>query len=369
MNIIPVETSQLKRRFVDYPYQLYKHHPYWVPNLRIAETDKLNPKKNPFFEHARLKAFLAEDNGRTVGRIAVIDNDAHNLTHSENIAFFGFFEAESEAAAKALFTTAESYAKSLGRSALRGPVNLGMDDGAGFQINAFDTLPYVMMPYNPAEYPEYAQKFGYEKIKDLYAWLYHQDNEGFARLERLAERVAKRYQPHIRKADMKQFGREVTFLKEIYNQAWEKNWGFVKLSDKEINSLANDLKLILDPNIALFLEIEGKIAGLALALPNIHQVFSQIHDGRLLPFGFIKLLQRKRHIHEARLAILGVLPEYRLKGLELVLINAIAQNSKQAGYVRGECSWVLEDNDAMNKGIAASGAELYKTYRIYQKAL
>ncbi|MEZ4607174.1 MAG: hypothetical protein R2880_12355 [Deinococcales bacterium] len=250
-------------------------------------------------------------------------------------------------------------------------MNLSMDDGAGFQIDAFDTSPYVMMPYNPPEYPEYMAALGYGKVKDLYAWLFRTDNEGFGRLERLAERLMRSHKINfsLRQADMKQFPREVTLLKAIYNEAWEQNWGFVKLTDGEINYLANDLKMILDPRIALFIEVDGEVAGLALALPNVNQVFKQMPGGRLFPLGIFKLLQRKRYINEARLAILGVLPKFRMKGLELILIKAIADSGKAAGYFQGECSWVLEDNDAMNKGIMAAGAELYKTYRIYQKSL
>ena len=154
--VYEVTTKAHKKRFIEYPYKHYKDNNYWVPPLRIAEWDRFNPKKNPFFDHARVKLFLAERNSEIVGRIAGIDNDSHNLTHNENLAFFGFFEAKDKEVATQLFKVVEAWAKSLGRNALRGPVNLSMDDGAGFQIDAFDTSPYIMMPYNGPEYPDYS---------------------------------------------------------------------------------------------------------------------------------------------------------------------------------------------------------------------
>ncbi len=368
IKIYEINTKTNKRHFIEYPYKHYKSNDYWVPPLRIAEWDRFNPKKNPFFDHSRVKLFLAKRDGEVVGRIAGIDNDSHNLTHKDNLAFFGFFEAQDEEVATELFQSVENWAKSLGRSAVRGPVNFSMDDGAGFQIDAFDTSPYIMMPYNTAEYPKYTEANKYTKVKDLYAWLFDVGNETYERLERLAQRVEKRYQPTIYPANMKDFDSEVKKLKYIYEHAWEKNWGFVKYTDAEMQHLASDLKMIIEPQMALFVKIKGELAGVAIALPNINQVFKRM-NGRLFPVGIIHLLRRKRYINTGRLGILGLLPEYRYKGLELVLIKEIANRGRSKGYIRGECSWVLEDNDAMNKGIKAAGANLYKTYRIYQKDL
>ena len=366
--IYEVTTKAQKRHFIEYPYKHYKNNDYWVPPLRVAEWDRFNPKKNPFFDHARVKLFLAKQDSEVVGRIAGIDNDSHNLTHNENLAFFGFFEAKNKEVAAQLLESVELWAKSLGRDGMRGPVNFSMDDGAGFQIDAFDTSPYIMMPYNAAEYPKYAEASGYTKVKDLYAWLFDFEigKESYQRLERLAQRVEKRYQPTIHPTNMKDFDNEVKKLKYIYEHAWEKNWGFVKYTDAEMQHLANDLKMIIEPQMALFIKIKDELAGVAVAIPNIHQVFKRM-NGRLLPLGIIHLLRRKSYVNTARLSILGLLPEYRHKGLELVLIKEIANRARAKGYIGGECSWVLEDNEAMNKGIKASGAQLYKTYRIYQK--
>ena len=368
-----VVTRKDKRAFLNYPYQHYKDHAYWIPPLRVAEQAKLNSYKNPFFQRADMKQFLARRNKEIVGRIAVINNRAHNATHLENVAFFGFFEAQDEVVAKALYAAAETYAKSLGKDALRGPVNPNMDEGAGFQVNAFDTKPFLMMPYNESCYIDYVEASGYVKAKDLFAWYVdlQDSNTALNYVQSLAKRVKRRFGDRLklRSADMQRFDEELQHLKKIYNSAWEENWGFVKQTNAEFDQLAKDLKMIVDPAIAVFVEIDGEVVGVGVALPDVNQVFEKIPNGRLLPFGFMPLLQRKRHIDRGRLAILGVMGEWRGKGLELTIIKQLAENAKAAGYVGGECSWVLEDNHAMNKAIAASGAELYKTYRIYEKSL
>ena len=355
------------RRFVDYPYRKYAGDAAWVPPLRLKEYENFNPTKNPFFEYGKMILFLALQNGTVVGRVAAIDNPRHNDAHRENILFFGFFEAEAEEVAVALMSAVEQRAAEAGRTAVRGPANPTMDSGAGFQLDAYDTTPYLMMMQNPPSYPTYMEAIGYSKIKDLYAWRYDSLAGMGERLSRLAKRVTRRYDVTVRPGNLKHFDEELALLRRLYNQAWEKNWGFVKMSGAEFNRFARDLRLIIDPDIALFLVFRGEVVGLALGLPDINLVFKKMR-GRLLPFGFLHLLNRRRIIDRARLPILGVLPEYRNRGFELVLIDEIAKRGS-AKYHEAECSWILEDNDVMNKGIAATGATLYKTYRVYQKLL
>ncbi len=368
VNIELVASRRDLKQFIEYPYAKYRHDPTWVPPLLIGEWEKFDHEKNPFFEHARMELFLAKRGGQVVGRVAAIDDDNHNATHGDNLLFFGFFEAVDEAVTGALLEAVEATAKKLGRSAVRGPTNPTMNDGSGFQIDAFDTTPYVLMPQNPPEYPRFVEAHGYLKVKDLYAWLFDAQEGATERLTRLADRVRKRYQPVVRTADMKQLDREAALLKEIYNNAWEKNWGFVKYTDAEFDHLIQELKLILDPDLALFIELDGKTAGVAIGIPDINQVLMRVR-GRLLPFGIFYLLARKRFIERARLPILGLMPAFRNRGLELVLIDEIARRGAAKGFKQGECSWVLEDNHAMNKGCAAAGATLYKTYRLYQKTI
>jgi GNAT superfamily N-acetyltransferase len=368
-SIAAVRSRADLKAFIHYPFRRYRHDPYWVPPLLISEWERFNPKKNPFYEHAEIALFLAHDEGRVVGRVAAIDDELHNRTHHDNLVFFGFFEAEDESVAAALLGAVESWARERGRDAVRGPANPSMNDGAGFQIDAFDTSPYIMMPYNPPEYPAYVEALGYHKVKDLYAWLFPDVERGASeRVTRLAERVRKRYNPVIRKANIKDFEGELARVKKLYNEAWEANWGFVRYTDAEFEHLARELKLIGDPDLVLFVELKGETAGLVLTLPNFNQVLKHL-GGRLLPFGIFKVLNRKKYITQLRVAILGLMPEYRNKGLELVLMSEFGRVASAKGYKQGECSWVLEDNEAMNNGLEAAGGVRYKTYRIYQKAL
>lgn len=371
--VSPVEVREVAtrrdlRRFIEYPYRLYRDDPHWVAPLLIGEWERFDPKRNPFYQHARVRPHLAWRDGRVVGRVAAIDDDLHNATHHDDVAFFGFFEAEDEAATHALLATVEAWARGLGRKLLRGPANPCMNDGSGFQIDAFDTSPFVMMPYNPPAYPRYVEAAGYRKVKDLYAWMLHDTPELGERVRRLAERVERRHRPVVRALDMKRFDRDLGLLKRIYADAWVDNWGFVRYTDAEFDHLAAELKPIIDPEIALFVELAGEVAGVAILLPDVNQVLKKIR-GRLLPCGILTLLNRRRHIDRTRLPILGILPQHRLKGLELVLIKHGMDRWRARGYRSCEASWVLEDNDAMNAGIRATGGTVYKTYRLYQKPL
>ena len=356
------------RRFIKYPFAKYCEDPHWVPPLLISERANFDPKKNPFYEHARIELFLAERNGETVGRVAAIDDDNHNRTHGDNLAFFGFLEAKDAEAALALFERVEDWARGLGRAAVRGPANPSLNHSAGLQVDAFDTDPYVMMPYNPPEYPRYVEAAGYHKIKDLYAWLFEWDWAVGERARRLAERVRRRHNSVIRFLDMRRFDEELALAKKIYNRAWEKNWGFVRYTDAEFDHLAREFKPILDPDLAAFVELDGQTAGLAIFLPDVNQVLKRMR-GRLLPFGIFHFLNRDRVIDRLRLPILGMMPEYRNRGLELVLIHELYERGMAKGYKRCECSWTLEDNRAINHVIEACGAKHYKTYRLYQKEI
>lgn len=366
-----VETAESKaavREFVDYPYRKYAGQPNWVAPLRIGQFEILDPKVNPFWQHADRRLYLARRDGRVVGRVACIDDDNHNEIHGENLVFFGFFEADDEEVAKALFAAVEQRARERGRDAVRGPLNPTMNDGAGFQIDAFDEVPYVMMPQSPPEYPTWTEAAGYAKVKDLYTFYFDNRGEPAERLAKIAERAYRRNPLSIRVANIKNFDAEVATLKRLHESAWEKNWGNVPFTDAEMDHLAKELKMIVDPDLVIFLEYAGKPIGVAVTIPDINQVLARF-NGRLFPTGIFHLLRRKKIIDRARLVMLGVLPEYRNKGFDLLLIHEIVTRAKANGIVEGECGWTLEDNDAINHGIEAGGGVRNKTYRIYQKQL
>ena len=259
------------KSFIRYPFARYRNDPHWVPPLLISEREQFDPGKNPFFEHARLNLFLAERGGRTVGRIAAIDDDNHNRTHDDNLLFFGFFEAEDEEAARVLLDRVEERAHKLGREAIRGPANPSLNHSAGLLIDAFDSDPFVMMPYNPPEYPRYVEALGYAKAKDLYAWIFERD-WGVRKIGRLAERVRRRHSDlRIRPVDMKRWDEELERFRELYNRAWERNWGFVRYTDAEFDHLAKEFKMILDPELVALAEVDSELAGITVLLPDANQ--------------------------------------------------------------------------------------------------
>jgi len=357
------------REFVSYPYRKYKGDPNWVAPLRISQHELLDENKNPFWQHARRTLYLAKRNGKTVGRVALIDDDRHNQTHGDDLVFFGFFEADDEEAAGALYAAIEEGARALGRKAVRGPANPTMNDGAGFQINAFDEKPYVMMPQSPPPYPGWAEAAGYKKAKDLFA--FHMPNPGHApeRLQRIANRARERYKPVVRPADMKRFAEEVKLLQRIHTAAWEQNWGQVPYTDAEMAHLASELKMIVIPEMALFLEYQGEPVGVCIAIPDLNQVLAKFNTGRLLPTGIFHLLRLRKTVDRVRLVMLGVLPEHRHRGFDILLIDEVMRRGAENGIKEGELGWTLEDNRNINNAIQATGGVHYKTYRMFQKDL
>src|SRR5262249_35044757 len=252
--------------FIDFPYRKYRNHPYWVPPLRMGERDRFNHRKSPFLEHADMGLFLALDSGKTVGRIAAIDDHTHNATHHDNLAAFGFFEADSDVAARALFTVAEDWARKKGRTVIRGPLNPSLNDSAGLLIDGFEDAPFLLMPYNPPDYANYVEHAGYTKVKDLYAWIYELALFN-PKVAELAERVKKRYQINIRPIDKKHMKEEIKFFLDIYAKAWKNNWGFVAPTTAEAAHFASELGQILEPEFALCCEVAGVRAGCIVAVP------------------------------------------------------------------------------------------------------
>jgi GNAT superfamily N-acetyltransferase len=366
VKIVKVESRSELRAFIDLPYTKYFKHPYWVPPLKIDERAQLDREKDPFFEHAEMDLYLAKSANRVVGRVAAIHDHLHEQVHGEKITSFGFYEAEDPAVAELLMSKVEEWARQRKDTAMRGPFNPSLNHTAGFQIDAFDEVPFLMTPYTPPEYLEHMRLLGYEKTKDLFAWHLDYSVAVDPRLERVAQRVQRQKGMTIRHLDMKAFDRELATVLEILSLAWADNWGFISPTDREFAQLARQLKMVIDPKLVLFAETEGETVAFSVTLPDFNQILRNL-NGKLFPFGLVRLLLGRRRIDRVRMPLLGIRPEYRGKGLFAPLIMRSIDAARAAGFKTGECSWVLEDNVDMNRAIETLGAEHYKTYRIFQK--
>jgi GNAT superfamily N-acetyltransferase len=324
--------------------------------------------KNPFFAHAEIECFLALAGERVVGRIVAIDNRAHNEFHGDRIGFFGFFECEDDpAAATALFDAAGRWLSARGKDVLRGPMNFSTNDDCGSLIEGFDTPPAIMMPHNPAYHARLYAAGGFVRAKDIVAYWY----EGVTLPERMirgVELVRRRKGVTVRPLDMKRYDQEVALIRTIYNDAWERNWGFVPMTEAEIEHMAVQLKPVVEPGLIVFAEIRGEPVGFGLGLPDFNVALKHAH-GELFPFGFLSILWHKRSIKQARILTLGVRAGYRASGIDALLITELFNRCVARGIYKGEFSWILEDNLAMRRPLENLGATVYKTYRVYDRPL
>lgn len=362
-------------QFIDVLWKIYdqKKHPQWVPPLRMSVYESLDTEKNPFYKRADIQLFIAEKEGKPVGRIAAIDNRAHNEFHKENTGFFGFFEAtEDQEVANALFRAAETWLKNRGRDRMMGPTNPSTNHECGLLVRGQSQHPTIMTPWNPKYYETLHDGYGLTKAKDLVAYIIarEKNTELPEKVKTYVKRLrAQNSRVTFRDFDMKDFKNEVRRCFEIYNSAWEKNWGFFPMTEEEFEFAAKDMKMILDPRMAFVAEIDGKPAGFMLAIPDLNHVFKRIPDGRLFPTGIFKLLIGKKLVKQTRIVTLGVKPEYRGSGIFALFTFEAFERAHKYGYLAGEASWILEDNVAMNKPWTDLGAPLYRRWRIYEKPL
>ena len=362
----PVTSAREREAFLDFPYRLHRGDPLWTPMLRKDVRVLLDPARNPFFDHAERQLLLARSKERVVGRIAAIRDRLHNETHGDRTGFFGFFECvDDPAVAAALFDAAAAWVRGWGGSALRGPVNPSMNDEAGLLVDGFETPPVLMMPHNPRYYPALVEGAGFRKVKDLLAF----QNTGTTLPERLlaaTDLVRRRYDVTCRPIDMKRFSSEIETIKRLFNAGWERNWGYVPLTDREINHLAGQLKPLVVPELVLFAEKAGEAVGFAAALPDLNVALRANPSGRLFP-GILRILWAARRITRLRVPLLGVLPEWRGKAVDALLYRWIWEEGRKKGYDWAEAGWILEDNHPMINGLNRMGFEVYKTYRIYER--
>ena len=369
VRVVPVQGRSMQRSFLTLPERLYKNEPAWVPPLLLDLKELLNPNKHPFHEHADVQYFLALQGEETVGRIAAVVNHQYISFHSEPIGFFGFFESIDDSdVASALLVAAERWVAERGMKQIRGPMNFSTNEICGLLVDAFEHPPMLMMPYNLPYYAALIERAGYRKAKDLLAYLIdgRVDATPPARLVRGVERLRRAQHVTIRPIDMRRFEAEIKQLFRIYQQSWKNNWGFVPVTEEELEHFVKQVRWIADPRLCFIAEVEGEVVGFALALPDYNQALQQT-NGRLLPFGWLKLLWHRRAINAARVLLLGLKPGVRLRGLDAMLYLKIWQDAPKNGYPYVECSWILEDNWPMIRGLERMGAERYKTYRVYEK--
>ena len=368
--IIAVKSKKELKTFIDFPHELYKNDPYYVPELFIAQKDLLTT--HPFHKHSSLQCFLLYDEDKVTGRIAAILNNNHNIANQTNDGFFGFFDCINDnESASLLIQEAEKWLTEKGVETIIGPVNFSTNESCGLLIEGFDSRPVVMMPYNASYYPALLEQTGLSKKVDLIAWKWNGDNyddRSVQLLEKLQERL-KRSNITIRKINMKKFKEEADSLREVYNKAWDKNMGFVPLNDEEYDYQAKDLKMILDPDFCLVAEQDGKIVGFGAAIPDINEILIKIKKGRLFPTGLFKLLMGKKKVSGIRILLLGVVEGYRKMGIEACLYGNIIKAYKAKGLKYAEASWTLEHNDLVNNAIRAIKGDPYKKYRIYEKPI
>jgi GNAT superfamily N-acetyltransferase len=370
VDVRPVRTSRDRKLFLHFPWRIYPgRYPAWVPPLLMEEKKRLSRKANPFFEHGDVELIVAYRNGEPVGRIAAVENRLHNRVHEDRLGFFGQFECvEDSDVATALLEAAAEWVAARGLDGIRGPVNFSMNEECGLLMDAYDDPPTILMTYNPPYYKDLLEGWGMTKAKDLLAWLADEETFDADRFSRLEKRVVRSDRDlRIRSLDMKNFHREVELVRDLYNEGWEKNWGFVPMTDAEVSHMAKGLKPVVDPDLVLIGEIDGEPAGFALSLPDINQAIAGI-NGRLLPFGLLRMLRGMKKIDRIRILTLGVLPEHRRSGLDVLLYYETFKRGTDKGY-SGESSWILEDNTLMNRALEKMGFKLYKTYRLYEKAL
>lgn len=370
VKIIPVDTKKQLKSFIMLPFGLYKNDPNWVPPLIMDQFKFFDPKKNPYYQHSEVKLFLAEKNGKVVGRISAHSNTQHNKEHKENIGFFGFFECiDDQEVANALFDAAYEWNRYRGFTSMRGPLNFSVNEECGLLVDGFDTPPMVMMRHDHPYYQRLFESYGLIKTMDLYAYL-SERREMPERLEKMVDILTKRYKVEIRSLsrDKKQMKKDIETVFEIYTKAWEYNWGFVPMTKPEFDHIVKELLPIADPDLVFFADIEGKHAGFSLALPNYNEVL-KVMNGRVNPITLIKAMRAKKHIGSARVITMGIMKEFQGRGIDSIFHYHSYKNGLPKGYFKGEFSWVLENNLPMMHVAEKLDARIYKTYRLYDKAI
>jgi hypothetical protein len=370
-----VENRADLKRFLGVPAGIYAGDRAWVQPLRFERLEHLDPRKNPYFATAEVAYWTARRNGQHVGRISAQVNRAHLERHKDATGHFGFLDAiDDPGVFLALTAAAEAWLRQRGLERVVGPFSLSVNDESGLLIDGFDTPPYLMMGHARPYYAQHLEACGYRKAVDLIAYLFDMASEPPAAVTKTIERLRRQSDVRIRPFDMGRYREEVETIAEIFNDAWADNWSFVPLSPPDIAFLAKNLRPLVSPGHAAIAELDGEAVAMAVTLPNVNEAIADL-GGRLLPFGWAKLLWRLkvRGTKTARLALMGVRRRFQNgplgAALALGVIDSVRRYHASQGTNWGELSWVLEDNTRVRRIIEMSGASPYKTYRMYEKGL
>jgi hypothetical protein len=369
IDVSPVVTRAQKRAFLELPWTLYQNVPAWMPPIRQNAKELAGFAKHPFHAENKTQTFLATRGGQTVGRIMSIVNHAHNQQHNENRGFFGFFESidDVEVSTK-LFDAVRDWLTAQGIRSMRGPTNPSLNYEGGFLVEGFDKAPAFMMPYSLPYYPKLAEAYGFTKSQDMYAFWGSVDmlDKLDKKLLFVATESKERFGINLRPMSRKHFRRDIELFLDLYNISLGGTWGFAPMSKAEVRHAALGLKHLIWPEMTLIAEAEGRSIGAVLCLPDYNPRVKAI-NGRLFPFGFLKLLSRKPPFKRVRVMSANVLPEFQKWGVGLVLVQGLLKPVLDSGVQEGEFSWVLESNHLSRKSLERGGAKLEKTYRIYDK--
>ncbi|RLT19563.1 MAG: GNAT family N-acetyltransferase [Planctomycetota bacterium] len=366
--IQPVETRSQQQRFIRLPWRIYADDPCWIPPVIMSQQELLGFRKHPFYERSKSQSFLATRGGRDVGRITAIVNAGHIDRYKEQRGFFGFFECDEDtAASRALFQAAGDWLHAQGMTCIRGPANPSLNYECGLLIEGFDTPPFFMMTHNRPWYAQLVEDAGFGKIEDMFAFWGETSMLGGLdpKLVTMVEGVKERFGVTIRPLDRRRFADEVRTFLHIYNESLGGTWGFVPLTSGEIDHMAASLKYLIEPELTLVAEVEGKPVGAVFCLLDYNPRIKAI-DGRLFPFGFLRLLWNKKAIKRLRAISTNVIPEYQAWGIGLVLMNGLYERFMKWGLREVEFSWVLESNYLSRRTLERGGALVTKKYRIYQ---
>ncbi|MBM4087909.1 MAG: GNAT family N-acetyltransferase [Planctomycetes bacterium] len=367
VEVKPVETRREQKAFLQFAWSLYRDDPNWIPPLQQNLRELVGFRPHPFHEVADVQAWLARKDGQVCGRIATIVNHVHNRKYHEQRGFFGFFESVNDPhVAHALFDAARDWFAQRGIRDMRGPVNPSLNYEVGLLVEGFDSPPVFQMTYNPPYYAQLIESFGFQKAQDMYAFWGH-----IEMLSALSEKLLfiiretnRRFNVKMRTLDRRHFKEDVRTFLDIYNASLEGSWGFTPLSDGEIEHISDGLRHLIVPELTSCAEVDGRPVGAAFGLLDYNPRIKQI-NGRLFPFGFIRLLTRRQQIKRIRLISTNVLPEFQRWGLGLALLAHLMPKALEWGITEAEFSWVLESNRLSYGSLKRGGAKLTKTYRVY----